>query len=94
MEQRDIIGAIQAAGTTYNTFSNPQTNLSSIIKSEVTASLGKAIIDGASVTRNVRVNIPIYGSSPNNQGSAGAPQGTATAPQPIGSPTNAGTTNP
>jgi hypothetical protein len=40
------------------------------------------------------VNIPIYGSSPNNQGSAGAPQGTATAPQPIGDTTNAGTTNP
>jgi hypothetical protein len=94
LQNGDIIGAIQAAGTTYNTFSNPQTNLSSIIKSEVTAGLGKAITDGASVTRNVRVNIPIYGSSPNNQGSAGAPQGTATAPQPIGDTTNAGTTNP
>jgi len=60
---RNILGAIQKAGATYNTLKN--INLKQAIKSEVTAGITNAIMNPLNNTgRNVLFNLPIFGSTP------------------------------
>jgi hypothetical protein len=79
----NVLGAIQKAGTTYNTLKNM--NLKQAIKSEVTAGITNAIMNPLNNTgRNVLFNTLIYGSTPNpNQ----TPKGRAVTPPPINSNT-------
>lgn len=85
----NIFGAIQKAGTTYNTFKNA--NLKSIAKAEVTQGISKVLVAGAaSAGRSLTVNTPIYGSTPTYAGTAGTPSGYATNPATIGNNPYAG----
>jgi hypothetical protein len=60
---RNILGAIQKAGATYNTLKN--INLKQAIKSEVTTGITNAIMNPLNNTgRNVLFNTLIYGSTP------------------------------
>jgi hypothetical protein len=60
---KNILGAIQKAGATYNTLKN--INLKQAIKSEVTAGITNAIMNPLNNTgRNVLFNTLIYGSTP------------------------------
>jgi hypothetical protein len=85
-----ILGAIQAAGTTYNTFKN--VNIAQIAKQEVVNGLQNAVLQ--TPNRNLGVSTPIFGASPQTQGVAGAPtSGTTAAPSPVGVNQYAGTAN-
>ena len=65
-ENKNILGAIQKAGATYNTLKN--INLKQAIKSEVTTGLTNAIMNPLNNTgRNVLFNTLIYGSTPNQK---------------------------
>jgi hypothetical protein len=60
----NILGAIQKAGTTYNTLKN--INLKQAIRSEVTTGITNAIMNPVNNTgRNVLFNLPIFGAGPN-----------------------------
>lgn len=76
LQQNDILGAIRNAGTTYNTFKNQ--NLASIARSEVTTGIINSI--QGTPNRNQLFNTPIFGSTPSNQGTAGAPTNARTSP--------------
>jgi hypothetical protein len=66
---KNILGAIQKAGATYNTLKN--INLKQAIKSEVTAGITNAIMNPLNNTgRNVLFNLPIFGSTPNQAAQA------------------------
>jgi hypothetical protein len=85
----NILGAIQKAGTTYNTFKNG--NLKTIAKAELTQGISKVLVSGAaSAGRALTVNTPIYGSSPTYSGTAGTPSGAASSPSTIGNNPYAG----
>jgi hypothetical protein len=85
----NILGAIQKAGTTYNTFKNG--NLKTIAKAELTQGISKVLVSGAaSAGRALTVNTPIYGSSPTYSGTAGTPSGYASSPSTIGNNPYAG----
>jgi hypothetical protein len=85
----NILGAIQKAGTTYNTFKNG--NLSKIVKAEVTQGISNVLVSGAaSAGRALTVNTPIYGSSPTYAGTAGTPNAGVSAPSNIGNNPYAG----
>lgn len=75
----NILGAIQKAGTTYNTLKNM--NLKQAIKSEVTTGITNAIMNPLNNTgRNVLFNLPIFGAVPNQYQQA---NGRAVTPPPI-----------
>ena len=82
----NILGAIQKAGTTYNTFKNAP--IKNIVKSEVVAGITNAVQQ--TPNRNINVVTPIFGASPTTLGTAGAPVNAATSPQQIGPNPNAG----
>jgi len=77
----NFLGAIQAAGTTYNTFKNQ--NLTQLITSEATAGIINAVAQ--TPNRNINVVTPIFGSTPSNIGTAGSPPIAQQGPQQIGS---------
>ena len=78
-DNTNILGAIQKAGTTYNTLKNM--NLKQAIKSEVTTGITNAIMNPVNNTgRNVLFNLPIFGSTPNQYQQA---NGRALTPPPI-----------
>ena len=87
----NILGAIQTAGTTYNTFKN--LNLKQVAKQEVLTGLQNSLTNTPNVNRNTLFDIPGGpGTSPGPSGLAGSPTvGAAQSPKMIG-PTNAGTT--
>ena len=75
----NILGAIQKAGTTYNTIKNM--NLKQAIKSEVTTGITNAIMNPLNNTgRNVLFNLPIFGAGPNQYQQA---NGRVVTPPPI-----------
>jgi hypothetical protein len=83
----NFLGALQDAGTTYNTFKNA--NIKNIAKAEVLAGITNAVQQ--TPNRNLNVVTPIFGATPTNQGTAGSPTVNATpSPQQIG-PNSAGT---
>ena len=87
----NILGAIQAAGTTYNTFKN--TNPLNIAKSEVVNGIINSV--GRTPNRNINVATPIFGSIPSAIGTAGAKlAGALSSPRQIGSNPYAGSQTP
>ena len=88
--QVNLLGAIQAAGTTYNTFKNA--NIGAIAKAEITSGIVNSVQQNTN--RNLNVLTPIFGSSPQTTGTANAPPANAQAnPQQIGATPYAGTSN-
>ena len=75
---QNILGAIQKAGTTYNTLKN--INLKQAVKSEVTKGITNALMNPLNNTgRNVLFNTLIYSSTPLSEG----PTGRNVLPPPI-----------
>ena len=86
----NFLGALQAAGTTYNTFKNK--NISQIAKAEVLSGITNAVQQ--TPNRNINFTTPIFGATPQTQGIAGAPtSGTVSAPQQVGPNSYSGTAN-
>lgn len=82
--------AIQAAGTTYNTFKNA--NLKTIAKNEVISGIQNAVQQ--TPNRNLNIVTPVFGASPTNLGTAGSPTtGAQSSPVQIGPNQNAGKQN-
>jgi hypothetical protein len=75
-----ILAGVIKAGTTYNTFKN--VNVLNVAKSEAVG----AIINAVQQTpnRNTFANIPIFGSTPQNIGTAGSPITGQSSPQQVG----------
>lgn len=68
----NLIGAIQKAGTTYNTFKNA--NLATIAKQEALTGLNNAATNTPNTNRNTLFNIPgPFGATPGPAGVAGSP---------------------
>jgi hypothetical protein len=86
----NILGAIQKAGTTYNTFKNVP--LKNLVKSEVVAGITNAVQQ--TPNRNINVITPVFGSTGTNLGTAGTPPNAAASPQQIGVSPYAGKRNP
>lgn len=82
----DILSAVRNAGTTYNSFKGQ--NLATIAKSEVTTGIINSI--QGTPNRNNLFNTPIFGATPSNQGTAGAPVEARTSPDNLGPTQNAG----
>lgn len=86
----NILGAIQNAGTTYNTFKNA--SIKNLVKSEVVAGITNAVQQ--TPNRNINVVTPIFGASPTTLGTAGAPVNAAASPAQVGTTPYAGNRNP
>jgi hypothetical protein len=86
----NILGAIQNAGTTYNTFKNA--SIKNLVKSEVVAGITNAVQQ--TPNRNINVVTPIFGASPTSLGTAGTPVNAAASPVQIGPNPYAGNRNP
>jgi hypothetical protein len=86
----NILGAIQAAGTTYNTFKNVP--IKNLVKSEVVAGITNAVQQ--TPNRNINVVTPIFGATPTSLGTAGTPPNAAAGPAQIGTNPYAGKRNP
>ena len=82
----NILGAVQKAGTTYNTFKNAP--IKNLVKSEVVAGITNAVQQ--TPNRNINVVTPIFGATPTTLGTAGTPINAASSPQQIGPNPNAG----
>ncbi|MFY8212191.1 MAG: hypothetical protein ACOVLB_05985 [Candidatus Nanopelagicus sp.] len=89
LKDGNILGAIQAGGTTYNTFKN--VNLGSLAKSEVLSGITNAVQQ--TPNRNLTVATPIFGATPSILGTAGAPTQGKSAPVQIGANPYAGNVN-
>jgi len=77
----NILGAVQAAGTTYNTFKN--INPLNIAKSEVVSGIINSV--GGTPNRNINVATPIFGAIQSAIGTAGAKlAGALSSPQQVG----------
>jgi len=82
----NILGAVQAAGTSYNTFKNA--NIKSIAKAELLAGITNSVQQ--TPNRNTNVVTPIFGASPTTLGTAGTPNSSQPSPQQIGANPYAG----
>ena len=83
----NYLRAIQAAGTTYNTFKN--TNILNIAKSEVVNGIINSV--GGTPNRNVTVATPVFGAIQSAIGTAGAKlAGAKSSPQQVGANPYAG----
>lgn len=87
LEEGRFRDAAKIAGTTYNTYKN--INLNQTIKAEVNQGIQNALLNIANPTRSVQWDIPQYGATPSNIGTAGAPSPGTVSPQQQG-PSNAG----
>ena len=86
----NILGAIQKAGTTYNTFKNVP--IKNLVKSEVVAGITNSVQQ--TPNRNINIVTPIFGATPTNLGTAGAPVNASARPGQVTGPNNAGFRNP
>lgn len=86
----NLLGAIQAAGTTYNTFKNAP--IKNLVKSEVVAGITNAVQQ--TPNRNINVVTPIFGATPTSLGTAGTPPNATASPAQIGPNPYAGNRNP
>jgi hypothetical protein len=86
----NILGAIQKAGTTYNTFKNAP--IKNLVKSEVVAGITNAVQQ--TPNRNINVITPVFGSTGTNLGTAGTPPNAVAAPAQVGTNPYAGNRNP
>ena len=77
----NILGAVQAAGTTYNTFKN--INPLNIAKSEVVNGIINSV--GGTPNRNINVATPVFGAIQSAIGLAGSKlAGALSSPQQVG----------
>lgn len=83
-----LAAAAKIAGTTYNTFKN--INLKQTIKAEVTNAITGALLNTDNPTRSVQWDIPKYGATPSNKGTASAPSTGTVSPQQQGPNPTAG----
>jgi len=90
LAEGNILGAIQAAGTTYNTFKNAP--IKNLVKSEVVAGITNAVQQ--TPNRNINVVTPIFGATPTSLGTAGTPPNATAGPAQIGPNPYAGKRNP
>ena len=90
LAEGNFLGAIRNAGTTYNTFKNAP--IKNLVKSEVVAGITNAVQQ--TPNRNINVITPIFGATPTNLGTAGAPVNASARPAQVGGPNNAGYRNP
>ena len=65
----NILGAIQIAGTSYNTFKN--VNLAQVAKSEVIAGITNQVQQ--TPNRNVQFSLPTFGSTPSGPAGVATP---------------------
>jgi hypothetical protein len=79
----NILGAIQKAGTTYNTFKN--VNIKQVAKGEFINGISQAVNPNVP-NRNLNFDFPVFGSTPNKYGTAGSSAGGLTAPPTIKGP--------
>ena len=86
----NILGAIQKAGTSYNTFKNVP--LKNLVKSEVVAGITNAVQQ--TPNRNINAITPTYGSTGTNLGTVSTPPNAAASPPQIGVNPYAGNRNP
>lgn len=86
----NILGAVQTAGTAYNTFKN--VNIKNVATQEALTGLQNAATNTPNVNRNAGFNIPgPFGASPGPSGIASSPTvGTVSAPAAVGAITTAG----
>lgn len=88
LEGGNFAAAAKIAGTAYNTFKN--INLKETLKSEVKNAVSNALLNTANPTRSVQWDIPNYGATPSNKGTAGAPSAGTVSPAQQGPNPNAG----
>lgn len=91
LTQGNILGAIQKAGTAYNTFKNK--DITQVVKNEILVGATNAIRNTPN-NRNTLFNIPgPFGASPGPSGLAGSPTIARSSPQLIGSNPYVGTSD-
>jgi hypothetical protein len=82
LAEGNILGAIQTAGISYNTFKNG--GLKQAVKTDVRGAVGGALVAGATVgataLRNVNFSTPTFNASPNTVNNAGSGTTAATRP--------------
>lgn len=88
----NILSAARTAGIAYNTFKN--VNIKDVIQGELTKGLQDVLRGTSNPTRNAVWDIPRYGESGSNAGTAGTPIPGLRLPTPIGINPTAGTQNP
>ena len=71
IQSGNLLGAVQKAGTAYNTFKN--VNLKKVAKQELLTGLQNSLNNSANITRNSRFDIPVNAASPGPANLAGAP---------------------
>jgi hypothetical protein len=86
----NFLGAIKTAGSVVNGLKNVSVNT---LKAEVTTGIQNALNNADNPTRTKLIDIPIYGATPSNQGTAGAPPVAQQSPTNIGPTNNAGSQN-
>ena len=87
----NLLGAIQTAGKVYNGFKN--TNIVSSLKSEIKTGITNALNNTDTGIRQKLFNLPTYGQTPSNQGTASSPTVAQAGPEPVGASQNAGQQN-
>jgi hypothetical protein len=89
IDNKNYLGAIQKAGTAYNTFKN--VNLIKNAKQELLTGLQNSLNNAANITRNSQFDIPVNAASPGPANLAGSPTtGAKLNPALVGTPTTAG----
>jgi hypothetical protein len=89
VQSGNLLGAIQKAGTAYNTFKN--VNLKTVAKQELLGGLQNSLNNQANITRNSQYDIPVNAASPGPLNLAGTPTTGATqSPVQLGGPGYAG----
>ena len=86
-----ILNGVRTAGAVYNGFKN--LNLKQQLKTEITQGIQNALNNADNKTREKLFDIPVYGQTPSNQGTAGSPTVARQNPPPVGNSQNAGSQN-
>ena len=89
IDNKNYLGALQKAGTAYNTFKN--VNLKKTAKQELLTGLQNSLNNTPNITRNSQFDVPVNASSPGPANQAGSPTTGAIANPPlVGRTQNAG----
>lgn len=92
LAEGDYLTAIRTAGVAYNSAKN--INIKATLKAEVSQAVQNALNGSASNnTRQKLFDIPIYGQTPSNTGTAGSPTVAIQNPTQVGSTNTAGSQN-
>ena len=89
IQNGNLLGAVQKAGTAYNTFKN--VNLKTVAKQELLTGLQNSLNNQSNVTRNSLYDLPVNAASPGPANLAGSPTtGAIQIPAQIGRTNTAG----